>query len=300
MKYLVTGASGFLGTHLCNYFKKNGIDYIGATRENVGDLTLFSDWPRLFENIDVVVHAAAKAHDMSGAAGLKETYHRVNLKLTQELASAAKKNGVKKFIFISTIKVNGEFSGERPFKADDKPNPTDDYGVSKHLAEQEVLKLHAPGIFDVVIIRPCLIYGPGVKANFKNLINLVKTGLPLPFGAIHNKRSFVSVDNLSSFILHCSTNPQASGHIFLVSDGQDLSLTELLKAISSSLNVSPLLLPVPAPLLKFLLFVLRKTDLSVRLFSNLQVDIRKNKEILGWNPPYNTDDELKKIQEPQP
>lgn len=302
MKYLVTGGTGFLGKHLCRFFDSKNINYLSTVRKNpmknqvaTGDLSEYSDWPTLFNGIDVVVHTAAKAHDMSNSIDLELIYKKVNLELTSTLAQAAKANGVKKFIFVSTIKVNGEFTENKAFTADDVPAPQDNYGKYKMLAEKEVLSLHEPGVFEVVIVRPCLIYGSGVKANFEKLISLVKKQIPLPFGSIHNKRSFVSVDNLADFILCCANSPKASGQIFLVSDDNDLSLPELIGTISKCLDIKAVLIPVPQFFLTFCLSLIGKSDFSNRLFANLQVDVNKSKELLGWAPPYRTNDEIKKM-----
>lgn len=303
MKYLVTGATGFLGTHLCRYFAAKNIDYRATSRMGsepyfvTGDLTAFNDWENLFKDINVVVHSAAKAHDMSGLEQVQKLYQDVNLKLTVCLATEAKVNHVKTFIFISTIKVNGEETFDHPFTAADNPAPIDPYGVSKYLAEVELLKLHEPPFFNVVIIRPCLIYGAGVRANFNTLISFVKKGWPLPFGLVNNKRSFVSVDNLVDLIYTCSVHPKASGELFLVSDGLDLSLAELIRKIAYALKKKNLLLPVPISLLRFIFGLFGKKELAQRLLSNLQVDITKTKQLLEWAPPFTMDQALKNMQE---
>lgn len=306
MKYLVTGATGFLGQHLCRFFDAKKIDYRATARKSsdkyfaTGDLTTFTDWSSLFKDIDVVIHSAAKAHDMSGSPELKKIYTDVNLTLTTKLAEQAKIHGVKTFIFISTIKVNGEETGDTPFTADDIPRPTDDYGISKNLAEKEILKLHQPGVFNVVIIRPCLVYGYGVKANFKSLIGFVEKGLPLPFGLVNNRRSLVSVDNLIDLIFTCSTNSKAAGQIFLVSDDKDLSLPELIQTIAQSMHKKILMLPIPLSILKAGLTLIGKKDLAHRLFSNLQVDITKTKRQLNWAPPYTMEQSLQKLHKGSP
>ncbi len=302
MKILITGGSGFLGIHLARYLTEHNVPHISTVRSEAsnnqfatGDLLQFNRWSELYQDVFTVIHTAAKAHDMSKHASLKEVYFKTNLDLTVTLAQQAKRHGVRKFIFISTIKVNGGFTNNRPFTADDRPAPTDDYGISKRQAEVELLKLHEPGVFDVVVIRPCLIYGSGVKANFANLIKLVKKRLPLPFGLIKNKRSFVSIDNLVDLIYLCANSNAANGQIFLVSDGKDLTLTELLKAIGHAFQLKPVLLPVPAWCLRCLLWSLGKSEMSQRLLSNLQVDISKTKQILSWTPRYSMEDSLKRM-----
>jgi nucleoside-diphosphate-sugar epimerase len=302
MKCLVTGANGFLGKHLTPFLKKKGIDVVATARQSssidviaTGDLIQFANWPTLLKDVDVIVHAAAKAHDMSQSADLKNQYYEANLKLPLLLAEKAREFGVKRFVFISTIKVNGEATFSKPFDADDTPHPTDDYGMSKAQAEAALLSLNQPGVFEVVVIRPCLVYGAGVKANFKNLISLVKKGLPLPFAAIRNKRSFVSVENLMDLIWTCLDHPKAAGQIFLVSDGHDLSLPELIKTIAKSMNQKILLLPVPLFIFRMAFLILGKKDLTQRLFGNLQVDISKTKQMLEWTPPYTMEQSLDRL-----
>lgn len=301
-KVLVTGANGFLGKHLCEFLDNNKISYRAAVRKSnstheheTGDLNQFSDWNTLFKDVDCIIHAAAKAHDMSGSADLKNIYNEVNTNLTLRLAQEAKNSNVRRFIFISTIKVNGEFTHDSPFRAEDTPNPTDDYGISKLNAETELLKLHEKGVFEVVIIRPCLIYGKGVKANFDSLIKIVKKGWPLPFASIKNKRSFVAIDNLIDLIYLCTSHPNAAGQIFLVSDNKDLSLPELIKNIGMALGKKTVLLPFPTVLFKLFFKIIGKSNFSDRLFSNLQVDISKNKDLLDWTPPYTLQESFKKM-----
>lgn len=295
MKYLITGANGFLGKHLCKYLESHAIEYLATVRSNpiqnqvaTGDLSTYSDWPTLFSNIDVVIHTAAKAHVMAKTKEhleeLNRSYIKINYELTKNLALTAKANKIKRFIFISTIKVNGEFTDKTPFKADDLPNPTDAYSISKHLAERELLKLHEPGVFEVVIIRPCLMYGQGVKANFENLIKLVNKQIPLPFSSIHNKRSLLSVNNLSELILLCATHPKASGHIFLAADDQYLSLREIIVKIGKAFNVKLFLFPFPVSFLKLAAQLIGQKKYADRLFGNLQVDIEKTKILLNWQP----------------
>lgn len=302
MKYLITGGSGFLGKNICAHFKEKNIDFTSTVRIikkkndfETGDLTQFNSWQKLFNHIDIIIHCAAKAHDMSNSPDLARIYTEINYELTLKIAENAKKYGVKRFVFISTIKVNGEFTNNRPFTADDKPNPTDEYSKSKYLAEQGLLKLHEPNVFEVVIIRPCLIYGPEVKANFNSLINIVKKRLPLPFASIKNRRSFISVENLIDLIVVASVHPNASGQIFLASDDEDMSLPQLIQKVANVLNLNPLLFPVPSFLLKTLLFIMGKRDLAQRLINNLQVDIEKTKTILNWKPVIPMTETLKKM-----
>ena len=295
MKYLITGANGFLGKHLCKYLESQKINYLATVRTNpainqiaTGDLCTYSDWPGLFKGIDVVVHTAAKAHIMAKTKdhleSLNKSYIKINFELTKNLAVAAKANKVKRFIFISTIKVNGEFTEKNPFRADDLPNPSDAYSISKHLAEKELLKLHEPGVFEVVIVRPCLIYGPGVKANFETLINLVQRRVPLPFSLVQNKRSLLSVTSLADLIVLCATDKKAPGQVFLAADSQYLSLSEIIIKIAKALNVKPLLFPFPVSVMEIAAMIVGKKKYADRLFGNLEVDIEKTKTLLNWQP----------------
>lgn len=302
MRYLVTGADGFLGKHICQYLQIKNILYRATarcarnnTQFETGDLSEFKNWPALFENIDTVIHAAAKAHDMSNAAELENVFYKINFKMTENLAKQAKLNKIKKFLFISTIKVNGEFTTSKPFMADDLANPSDDYAKSKYLAEQALMKLHEPGVFDVIIIRPCLIYGAGVKGNFNSLAQLIQKKIPLPFGSVNNKRSVVSTDNLISLIMNCLENSAGHGQIFLASDRADLSLTELIKSIALASRTKVILLPIPVFILKLILKLSGKNDLAQRLFLNLQVNTDKNYDLLKWEPEFSTEACLKKM-----
>jgi nucleoside-diphosphate-sugar epimerase len=301
MNYLITGSTGFLGKQLCEYLEIKQIKFTSCVKKKqkptdfeTGDLTQFNDWISLFDKIDIVIHCAGKAHDMSNSPELPKLYSEVNHKLTIRMAENAKKYGVKRFIFISTVKVNGEFT-LKPFTEKDCPNPKDDYSRSKYLAEQDLMLLHEPNVFEIVIIRPCLIYGPEVKANFKNLINLVKKKLPLPFLLVRNLRSYISVDNLIDLILICSIHPKSGGQIFLASDNEDLSLPELIKKIGEAFEIKTILIPFPPRLLKVFLAIIGKQELSRRLFSSLQVDIEKTKNTLNWKPVFPMLDTLKKM-----
>jgi len=222
-------------------------------------------------------------------------YRNVNYEGTLNLARQAVHVGVKRFIFISSIKVNGEETIlGKPFTADDVPNPVDPYGVSKAETEQALLELAASTELEVVIIRPVLVYGPGVKANFRSLIKWVSKGVPLPLGFIRNKRSLVALDNLVDLTVTCIDHPNAVNQIFLVSDGEDLSTTELLQRVCSALNRPTRLLPVPVWIISFAATLIGKRDVAQRLLGSLQVDISKTQDVLGWSPPVSVDNALQK------
>lgn len=294
-KVFITGANGFIGTHLCQYFDKNKVSYKAgvrkaqkATEVSYGDLTTREDWSALLQGCDQIVHLAARAHVMQeNLLDPLVAYLKINMESTIKLARSAQENGIKKFIFLSSIKVNGErtLPGQR-FKADDPTKPTDDYANSKLRTEVELLKMHQPGRFEIVIIRPPLVYGGDVKGNLKSLFKIVKWQIPLPFANVNNQRSLVSVYNVCDLIMTCLRKPEAAGQIFLVSDDHDLSLRTLILQISKILKRPVLLLPVPLSWIYFVAKLFKKESYTDRLLGNLQVDIEKTKTTLSWKPPF--------------
>ena len=303
LKVLITGSNGFVGQYLDNYLKvQNRYSIICASRRPrshkqsiVLDLASEFDVTPDLADIDVVVHCAARVHLMQDDASdpLAE-YRRVNTQGTLKLARQAADAGVKRFIFLSTIKVNGEASEiDRPFTPELARAPLDPYGLSKYEAEQGLLELAQETGMEVVIIRPPLVYGPGVKANFASMMSIVSKGIPLPFGAIHNQRSMVYVGNLASLIELCLTHPEAADRVFLVSDDEDVSTTSLLKAMAAAMNRPSRLLPVPEKWLLAITKWLGKPGIGERLCGSLQVDISETKSCLGWRPPYRLGDALK-------
>lgn len=295
MKVFITGANGFVGKTLVPYLLENNIEVIAATRDLYGDFTNQDNWEKFLDKVDAIVHLAARVHILNdNAANPFSEFHKMNVEGTLRLAHAAKNSGVKRFIYLSSIKVNGEGTHNIPYSADDIPKPEDAYGKSKYLAETELLKLHSPGEFEIVIIRPPLIYGPGVKANFQNLMKIVSRDVPLPFGLVNNKRSLVSVLNLSDLIMTTLTHPKASGEIFLVSDKNDYSLKTIISEIAKTMKKTPHLLPVPVAIMEFALKILGKKSVADRLFGNLHLDIKKNKVLLDWEPRFTFQETFKK------
>jgi nucleoside-diphosphate-sugar epimerase len=305
---LVTGATGFVGSAVVARLARDGVETRACVRrENVnlpngvhavqtGDLTGDTDWGDALQGVSVVAHAAARVHVMNDTAidPLVE-FRRVNVQGTLNLARQAAAAGVRRFIFISSIKVNGEATvAGSPFFADDVPAPIDPYGVSKMEAEKGLRKIATETGMDVVIIRPPLVYGPGVKANFAALMRAVQRGWPLPLGAVHNQRSLVALDNLVDFIVTCITHPKAVNQTFLVSDGQDLSTTELVRGMAQSAGVPARLLPVPIWALQAGASLLGKGDAVQRLCGNLQVDISKARSLLGWVPTVSVEEGLRR------
>ena len=271
-----------------------GVEFV-----HVGELAVETDWREAMVGVDVVVHSAARVHVMAETAGdpMLE-FRRTNVDGTLSLARQAAEAGVRRFVFVSSIKVNGEDSIlGRPFTADDLPAPLDPYGVSKMEAEQGLLQLGMQSGMEVVIIRPPLVYGPGVKANFASMMRWLHRGVPLPLGAIHNLRSLVALDNLVDLLVTCLTHPAAAGQVFLVSDGEDVSTTDLLRRTARAMGKSSHLLPIPSSWLEFWASLLGKKDMVQRLCGSLQVDIEKTRQILGWRPPLTLDQGLRKAVE---
>ncbi len=302
----MTGANGFVGNFLCEELKDNGYTVFTATRTVnalnsdfaqciIGSVNGNTDWSSCLNAIDLVIHLAARVHVMNDtSADPLAEFRQVNVDGTLNLARQAARAGVKRFIFVSSVKVNGEQTETaKPFTEDTVPNPQDAYGISKFEAERGLLKIAQETGMEVVIIRPPLVYGAGVKANFASMMRAVKRGIPLPLGAIHNQRSFVYVGNLVSMMMCCIDHPAAANQVFLVSDGHDLSTTELLRACASALGVSARLLPVPQKLLELGAAVLGKHAVAQRLCGNLQVDISKARSLLGWTPPFSVAEGLK-------
>lgn len=310
MKVLVTGASGFVGHALCAEAVVRGLIVRGATRSRVdfpvavenlvvGNIDESTDWRDVLLGCDAVVHLAARVHVMQEtAADPLEEFRRVNVQGTLNLACQAAAAGVKRFVFVSSIKVNGESTQSgSPFKADDAPAPLDAYGVSKMEAEQGLREIASQTGMEVVIIRPPLVYGPGVKANFAAMMRWLKRGVPLPLGAIHNQRSLVALDNLVDLIVTCLTHPAAANQTFLVSDGEDVSTTQLLRRMAQALGCPARLIPVPTSILKLAATIVGKRDVAQRLCGSLQVDISKTRQVLGWRPLLTLNQGLKKAAE---
>jgi len=276
--------------------KRRNVDVTGMSRSSPASLYPVVSVPSLNDvkaidlaltGMDVVVHTAARVHVMDDSAQDPLTEFRdVNVTGTMNLARQAAAAGVKRFVFISSIKVNGEqTSGSQQFESTDSPALEDPYGVSKWEAEVGLKKLALETGMEVVIIRPPLVYGPGVKGNFASMIKLVEKGLPLPLGAIHNKRSLVALDNLVDLIITCIDHHAAANQTFLVSDGEDLSTTELLRGVAEAIGKPSRLIPVPASLLQFGATLLGKKAVAKRLLGSLQVDISHTQECLNWTPP---------------
>lgn len=305
---LVTGATGFVGSALVSRLAHEGVETRACVRRDnasmpngvhtvqVGDLTADADWSRALARVGVIVHAAARVHVMDDTAtNPLDEFRRINVQGTLNLARQAAAAGVRRFVFISSIKVNGEDTKLGvSFSEYDLPAPLDPYGVSKMEAEHGLRAIAAQTGMEVVIIRPPLVYGPGVKANFASLMRAVQRGWPLPLGAVHNQRSLVALDNLVDFIVTCVTHQQAANQTFLVSDGQDLSTSELVRGLARAAGVTARLVSVPVWGLQTGASLLGKWDAVQRLCGNLQVDISKARSLLGWVPPVSVDEGLRR------
>jgi nucleoside-diphosphate-sugar epimerase len=293
---LVTGGTGFIGNQLVKSIRENpSLKLTCSVRRAaacsyevfINGLDADTDWSTALENQDVLIHAAARAHIIKDKAldPLAE-YRMVNVEGTLNLARQAVKAGVRRFIFISSIKVNGEQTPlGKLFCSRDLPSPEDLYGISKHEAEVGLRELAAETGMEVVVIRPPLVYGLNVKGNFASMIKLVGKGLPLPLGAVDNKRSLVALDNLVDLIITCIDHPGAENETFLVSDGEDLSTTQLLRDVAEAMGKPSRLIPISAGLLQFGAMLLGKKAVAQRLLGSLQVDISHTQKCLNWTPP---------------
>lgn len=311
MTVLVTGSTGFVGLAVCRQMVALGRSVRGAQRQPgatpgawetavVAPLSSQTDWTQALSGCQAVVHTAARVHVMSETAEDPLTeFRRTNVEGTLELARQAAAAGVRRFVYISSIKVNGEATvANHPFTAYDMPAPQDPYGRSKLEAEQGLQRLADQTGLEVVTVRPPLVYGPGVKANFASLLRVLRLGMPLPLGSVtENRRSLVALDNLVDLLIACVEHPAAANQTFLVSDDEDLSTTHLLRRMGLALGKPARLLPVPPGWLMLGATVLGKSDVARRLLGNLQVDITHTRQTLGWTPPISVDVGLKRAVE---
>lgn len=305
MNILVTGATGFVGQALCMVLQQRHMVY-GTTRRAeaalpvgvhkvvwAGDAAGLEKLPP----IDVVVHLAARVHVMQdNASDPLEAFRAANVEATLALARWASSHGVQRFVFLSSLKVNGEAtSRDAAFSEADKPMPEDAYAVSKLEAEQGLQQVCTASRMEFVVIRPPLVYGPSVRGNFQSIIRCVRSEVPLPLGLVSNRRSFLALDNLVDFILTCITHPAAANEIFLVSDGEPISTTELLRKISRAYAVSSRLVPVPASCLEWAARLFGKSNVAKRLLGSLVINDTKARSRLAWQPATSMDEQLRKM-----
>lgn len=311
MMVLVTGATGFVGSALVRRLalERRSSKVVAAVRRidiqwpekirsvHVGELSLTTDWRAALQGVHVVVHCAARAHIMNDISADPLTeFRRVNVDGTKNLALQAAAEGVKRFIYLSSVKVNGELTVlGKPFAADDEPAPKDPYGLSKYEAELQLHQIASETGMELVIIRPPLVYGPGVKANFQSMMRWLSHGLPLPLAAVtKNRRSLVALDNLVDLIITCLDHTAAANQTFLVSDNEDLSTVSLLRRMGELLGRPACLLYVPNLLLKMLAVVVNRFEIYQRLCGSLELDISKTRQLLGWTPPISVDEGLRR------
>jgi nucleoside-diphosphate-sugar epimerase len=298
VKILVTGASGFVGHLLIKTLKHHdGIKVTAVGRSAaqscadefyvVSNFNQQGVWHEPLDGCDIVIHLAARVHVMHDRAeDPLAAFLSVNLHGTVNLANAAAKAGVKRFVFVSSIKVNGEYTEGQPFTAQDAPNPQDPYAISKWEAEKALLKLSEETGMEVVIVRPPLVYGPGVKANFASLLNIVNKRLPLPVGRINNMRSMIYVGNLADALITCATHANAAGQTYVVCDNEDVSTSQLIKKLSLVLKQPYLVFPFPISIIRLLARLVAKSSAVDRLTQSLVIDCSTLCNELGWKPPF--------------
>jgi nucleoside-diphosphate-sugar epimerase len=312
-KILVTGANGFIGHNLYKNLIKLNYSVKGTTRNldtvlinydtkyiSVGNIDAKTNWDHALEGVDCVIHCAGKAHVINKKDEL-DIYCAINKEGTKHLAEQAVKAKVKRLIFLSSVKVNGESTGNfddpKIFTNDDTPNPQDNYAISKFEAEQALWEIASKTNLEMVIVRLPLVYGKDVKGNLKRLIKLINFKIPLPFADIKNKRSLIGIDNLADVLVRCIEHPNAAGKTFLVSDGEDLSTSELINIIASGMNRSVKLFRLPRALLKFFGFILKRQSQIDRLTESLQIDNSYVREILNWTPPVSVEEGITRMVE---
>ena len=321
-KILVTGANGFIGHSLCKALAAKNKFVRGIVRNklpyntndnieyfSIGDINFETNWMHLLSDIDCVIHCAGKAHFIEKKNTISEqTYKSINLEGTKQLAIQSAKAGVKRMIFLSSIKVNGEVTGKKQintvqnniknkynFQHTDTPNPKNSYAISKLETEKMLFDLSAKINLEVVVVRLPLVYGKGVKGNLARLIKLIKSNTLLPLSSINNQRSMIGIDNLVDLLIRCSDHPNASGKTFLVSDGDDLSTPDLINYIASSMGKRVNLFPFPLFLLKFIGSIIGKREEINRLVDSLKIDNNYTKETLNWKPIISVEEGIKRM-----
>jgi nucleoside-diphosphate-sugar epimerase len=310
-KILVTGANGFVGLNIYKHLIKLNYSVKGIIRNldntlincdskyiSVGNIDAETNWDNALEGVDCIIHCAGKAHAMNKEVEL-DIYRKVNRDGTKHLAEQAVKAKIKRFIFLSSVKVNGESTGNsdgpKIFTNDDMPNPQDNYAISKFEAEQALWEVSSKTGLEVVVVRLPLVYGHGAKGNLDRLIKIIYSRIPLPLGGLQNKRSLIGIDNLIDILVRCVEHPDIAGKTFLISDGEDLSATKLIHLIAAAMDQPAKLFTVPTFLLKFLGFIIGKQNEIKRLTDSLQIDNSYVREILNWTPPVSVEEGIIKM-----
>lgn len=302
-RVLVTGATGFIGTHLISgrgpfavraALRSGPVTGLDAESAIVGEIDEHTDWTQALAGIDYVVHLAARVHLMNPSAADRAEYERINALGTERLAVAAAQAGVKRFVFLSSVKVNGETTTQRAFRADDPPHPLDDYGRSKLEAERRLSGIDGISGMRVAIIRPPLVYGPGVRANFLRLLSWAERSRPMPLALVRNQRSLVSVWNLCDLVWSLLLRESPARGVYMVSDGEDVSTPALVRRLADFMGRPARLFPVPVGLLRATAALAGKSAEFGRLCGSLVVDIGETRSALGWSPPLSLDEGLQR------
>lgn len=304
MKVMVTGGTGFLGTALVRTLKSSGHEVILTTRKyenieqgvyNLGDISADTNWVNLLHGCDTVIHTAGRAHILNdNAQDALTEFRRVNHDATMKLAEDAASCGVKHFIFVSSIGVNGNATSGTPFTEASEPRPTSDYAISKLEAEQSLLKNFADSQMAITIVRPALICGENAPGNIQRLLKLVSKNLPLPFKNVKNKRALVSLDNVVSFLNECIINEKSKNQLYLLADSERPATEEMIAAFATGMGIKAKIIYFPQSILKLLFSIVGKVGIYDQLFGNLEVDARKSREHLNWNPPTTLQETMKK------
>jgi len=303
---LVTGAGGFIGTRLCELLRDRGFSVKEITRSHikissdrqivsVGEIGSSTNWSAALQGVTSIVHLAARAHvTREQTKNPIPIYRHINVGGTLQLAESAIRAGVKRFVYVSSIKVNGEYTTDVPFTEVDIPDPKDAYGISKWEAEKSLWSVSKDTGMEVVVVRPPLVYGPGVKGNFLSLMRMIRLGVPLPLAGCKNRRRLVSLDNLVDLLIHCVSDANASGRTFLAGDDEDMSTSELVVRLAHALGTRARLFSVSPAYIQYIARALGKTGIYDRLYRSMQLDINGTTQALSWAPPSTIDEELER------
>lgn len=307
---LVTGARGFVGKGVVDRLARERFSVRGAVRDavpdraamvdmvSVGDIGPATDWSEALHGVEVVIHLAGRAHVMrEHAADPLTEFRRINALGSQRLASMAAHAGVRRLVYVSSIKVNGDVTTDGSFRATDAPRPKDEYAISKYEAEQSLAHIGKQTGLEVVIVRPPLLYGPGVRGNFLSLLEWVDRGVPLPFGSIRNSRSLLGLENFADFLAMCTRHPRAAGETFLISDGEDISTPDLIRALARALYRAPRVFRFPPKLLHLATTLFGGAAQCERLCGSLTIDSSKSRQLLQWQPPFSLEQGLQSTGE---